>query len=470
MPSTRIAFRPEAEALAAVGRAHVEAAQLAHAVEPVANGVAVGEELLGGVRHVAVGGEERLEGADQLGLVLAVVVHQRRDGLLVEALQLGGVLAHRGQQQPVGAGLVEREAAWRRAPRPRWPPAAPRRRAVQVDRVRRRGGSWPPPAAKPLEADLHLLEHGLGRPLGRLAAVAGHEDHQLAVGLGRAAARRPRRAAAAAAGPARSPRPATVRSTPRAPRSATASTRARQSPSSALLRAGAGHDHAAPSPRSQPSSSARAVMFSRSVTLRAEQVGEEVADRRLAGALGRPRAVDLLADQRRDDPQQRGRRRRAARAQRAAGRRARRPRAAPATSVSPSPASTARSSSGDWQATASTRNRAPSTTTLASRACAAARATAGSPAPDSTASETSSNASRKGLWAARSWRFLGRGQDRNCRPEPRTALARAQTQRARRTCRRTRRPAGRARRRPPRSVPRMNSVRKPAATRSHSRP
>ncbi len=69
-------------------------------------------------------------------------------------------------------------------------------------------------------------------------------------------------------------------------------------------------------------------------------------------------------------------------------------------SVPPSPAVTARSSSGDKHATARTLDAASSTTMLASSAPPAARATAGRPAPDSTASETASKALRKALGAA----------------------------------------------------------------------
>src|SRR5689334_24289557 len=88
-------LQAEAEALAAVGRGDVEAAQLLHALEPVADRVAVRVELLGGLRDVAVGLEERLERAYELGVVLPVVGDQGRDRLVVEALQLAGVLAHR---------------------------------------------------------------------------------------------------------------------------------------------------------------------------------------------------------------------------------------------------------------------------------------------------------------------------------------------------------------------------------------
>ena len=63
-------FEAEAEALAAVAGADVEAAQLAYPVEAVADRVAVGEEAFGGPGDVAIGLEERLERAQQLGFVL----------------------------------------------------------------------------------------------------------------------------------------------------------------------------------------------------------------------------------------------------------------------------------------------------------------------------------------------------------------------------------------------------------------
>ena len=102
-------LQAEAELLAALGGAQVVAAELADALEPVADRVAVGEEGLGGRGDVAVVVEVGLDGGDQLGLVLLVVGGQRRDGLVEEALELGRVLAQRRQQQPVGARLLEGE-------------------------------------------------------------------------------------------------------------------------------------------------------------------------------------------------------------------------------------------------------------------------------------------------------------------------------------------------------------------------
>ena len=205
------------------------------------------------------------------------------------------------------------------------------------------------------------------------------------------------------AGPSSIDAASLVRSTPRAPRSATASTRARQSPSSGCWGRARATITAAPSDRSQPSSSDRAEMFSRSVTLRpsrSERKSPTAASLARSGARARSTSCPISVETMRSSDAGGGvpRARRRSWPTRSSATRS------SITSVSPSPASTARSSSGDRQATASTAESAPSTTTLASSACPAARATAGSPAPDSTASETSSNASRKGLWAARSLR------------------------------------------------------------------
>src|SRR6202167_1887222 len=102
-------LQTEAELLAAVAGADVEARELAHALEPVVDRVAVREQSLCGAGDVAVRLEKGLERAHEIGLVLLVVGDERLHGLRVEALQLAGVLAHRRKQQAVGAGLLERE-------------------------------------------------------------------------------------------------------------------------------------------------------------------------------------------------------------------------------------------------------------------------------------------------------------------------------------------------------------------------
>ena len=124
----------EREALAAVGRGHVERGQLLHALEPVADRVAVGEEALGGPRDVAVGVEERLERADQLGLVLLVVARRA-----ARPSRRRSRAARPGPRSSRAAAGGRRRSPRRRAPRGR----APRRRWRRAAPRRRRGGGRP---------------------------------------------------------------------------------------------------------------------------------------------------------------------------------------------------------------------------------------------------------------------------------------------------------------------------------------
>ena len=326
MPSTRIALRPRPRPLAAVGRRDVEAAQLLHALEPVADRVAVGEELRGRLRDVAVGLEERLEREHEVGVVLLVVGDQRRDRLVVEALQLGRVLAHRGQQDPVRARLLEREQSACPGPRPRSRRAEP---------PRRRGGCPP------------------GRAAGRLmrdGEVVRRRDSRRA----RAARPRATRRACSASAPGTtitiSPSwlPGRGRPPPRAQSTAAASTfpctgRARRARRSRALarasrppRAPAGAR--APRRRSRrprgrcPARCPRATMFSRSVTLRSSRSRRKPATAASLARSGAARALDLEPDQRADVSDERGRRHLAAARGSAARRPSRRPPAAPCTS------------------------------------------------------------------------------------------------------------------------------------------
>ena len=151
------------------------------------------------VGHVAVVVEEGLERSDQLGAVLLVVGDQRRDGLRVEALQLGRVLAHRGQQQPVGAGLLERELA--RSPRASATFAA--RSASAPARCRSAGSvAWRLRADRDHEAGqvrLELVQHG-----GRRSAPHGRSPPGTRITSSRSASRpAPSWAARAVARPAR---------------------------------------------------------------------------------------------------------------------------------------------------------------------------------------------------------------------------------------------------------------------------
>ena len=103
------------------------------------------------------------------------------------------------------------------------------------------------------------------------------------------------------------------RSIARAPRSARVSTRARQSPSSGPCGRARTITAVAPSPRSQPSSAARATMFSLSVMRRASRSWMKSPTAALAGPLGRARALQLEPDQVPHEAQQRRRRLLAAR-------------------------------------------------------------------------------------------------------------------------------------------------------------
>jgi hypothetical protein len=77
------------EAEAGLGVVEVVAGQLADAVEAVEDGVAVDVEALGRLLGGAAGGEEGAQGADQLGVVVAVVGEEGTEGFLVEGGDLG---------------------------------------------------------------------------------------------------------------------------------------------------------------------------------------------------------------------------------------------------------------------------------------------------------------------------------------------------------------------------------------------
>ena len=151
------------------------AAELFDALEAVADRVAVGEELFGGGGDVAVVVEVGLDGGDELGLVLLVVGGERRHGLRVEALELTRVLADRGQQQPVGAGVLEGEqrAVLGLADVDREPRlvAGP----VEVDRVGRAAAV----ADRQVEARQAVVElaRQAGGGAGEALVVLGRDDH-----------------------------------------------------------------------------------------------------------------------------------------------------------------------------------------------------------------------------------------------------------------------------------------------------
>ena len=241
---------------------------------------------------VAVVVEVGLDGRHELGLVLLVVGGERRDRLRVEALQLGRVLAHRRQQQAVGAGVLEGE---QRAPvglgdvgrEPRLLAGA-----VEVDGVARRGGCGRPSresraATRRARGRAPAAARGslLGaRPAGTIAVTSARSPSPVELGE-RARARRAQRAQGERRAPARASR----RSGPLA-----GAARAISTP--------------APAPTSAPSSAARATMSPRSVTWRVEQRADELARGLVARPLGRARALQLERQQRRHHPRH-GRRR-----------------------------------------------------------------------------------------------------------------------------------------------------------------
>ena len=295
MPSTRIAFRPRPSFSRPSVDDDVEPGEVAHALEPVAHGVAVREQALGGAGDVAVGVEERLERLHEVGLVLLVVGDERLDRLGVEALQLDRVLAHRRQQQPVGAGVLEGEQR-RSSSAPGLGDVGGEQRlvagAVEVDRVDRDARV----ADREREAVAGERAARGAIALGRRGATArrrrrrGTHDHHVAGGVGR----RPRRRAASEPG-------ALARAAARRPRARGRASRPRSARSGARARR--------PPPRRRRgrsrARSARATMSPRSVTSRRSSARRNAGLRRLRRALGRAQALDLGGDQRRDDPQQR---------------------------------------------------------------------------------------------------------------------------------------------------------------------
>ena len=256
------------------------------------------------------------------------------------------------------------------------------------------------------------------------------------------------------AGPGRGRR-GCPRATARAPRSATPSTRPRQSPSSGWWAGARTTITPPPAERSQPSSAARARMFSRSVIRRANRSSRKLATAASvarSGAFARSTSRPIRFATRRTSALAGSS---AARAGSAGGRPPpRRPSARPSGCRSPR-ASTARSSSGDAQATASTPLGGVEHDHAGVERAGGRAGHRGRPAPDSTASETSSSASRNerstGLAGLRPSVERDAGAPRGGRlggRVPRGRLAASAADAIRRIGRRSRRPRARS---PPRS-------------------
>src|SRR5215211_995732 len=100
-------FYTEGETFTILALVHVEPCELAHAVEAVADGMAVGEEIASCPYRRCVVIEVGGEGLDEIRAVAGVVEDYRLEGLRVEGLELIGVLLQNPEKELVGARTVE---------------------------------------------------------------------------------------------------------------------------------------------------------------------------------------------------------------------------------------------------------------------------------------------------------------------------------------------------------------------------
>src|SRR5215218_8394660 len=100
-------FYAKGEAFAVLALVHVEACQLADAIEAVADGVAVGEEIARCPDRRGVVAEVGDQGLNQLGPVAGVVVDHGLQGLAVEGFELLGVLLEHPEEEFVSPCLPE---------------------------------------------------------------------------------------------------------------------------------------------------------------------------------------------------------------------------------------------------------------------------------------------------------------------------------------------------------------------------
>ena len=223
----------------------------------------------------------------QLRPVLLVVGDQRRDRVRVEALQLGRVVAHRRQQQPVGAGGVEGQ-------KPLFGPAV---RRCDVGGQQRLGGG---------AVQVHRVE--------RDAAVADARPRTRAASRRASAARpRPRGGTVSSSAPGTSTamwfaaqrRERARHDTARRTRCHRQRARLPVALGGRTRGCGATASTLPPSSRSTPELLAARDQVAPVADLALEHRLQEAAHRCLAGALRRPRALHLQRQQRRDHPQQR---------------------------------------------------------------------------------------------------------------------------------------------------------------------
>jgi hypothetical protein len=224
----------------------------------------------------------------------------------VEGPKLGRVLAHRGQEQPVRAGLLEGELGIALDLRDVGGEQGLGAGAVEVDRIAGRSADRDR-EAMPEETGLELSVHGCGGAANDLGVLPGEEDHELAiVGLERLPSRRDvtRRDLL-------SDRQRDLRGQRRPVGPAHAAGRQHQNPRSpvSLLRlvvVRADDDDASPlaQVRAELLAPGHDVLPVGGAPV--EDVGEEGGHRRVARPLGAARALDVEGDQGPDHAQQRG--------------------------------------------------------------------------------------------------------------------------------------------------------------------
>ena len=381
-------LEPERELLAAVGRADVEPGELPHALEAVADRVAVGEQPLGGAGDVAVGLEE---GLDASARARSRTARRRRRAARPSRRRSAAARPGPRSSRSAAAGRRptprRRARAARRRPRRRWRPAAPRRRRGAGRPGRGAGGCAR--ARRCGRAGRSAARAGRPRPRARAVASSapGQEDHDL--GARRASARAASTAAAPGSDGARAALGHGEHALAPAVLGRHVRVGARDDDARALDEVDARARRRAPRMSSRPEMSrsssacrkpASACSEARSgARTRSTSEAISVVTSRTSAALASPRARMRSV-----------------------------PTGASATrsSIASTPAassSSERSSAGERAATASTAPARSVSTRLASSARAAARTTSGRPAPDSTASVIASSAARSspvaGPWA-----------------------------------------------------------------------
>src|SRR5665648_135024 len=100
-------LQPQTEPLLVLAAKDRQARKISHLLQPIADGVPVGVEVLGRLGEVLVVGEISAERVEQLTVVLLVVTFDGIDGLEKQRAQLVGIMFPDAEQQLVRAHAVE---------------------------------------------------------------------------------------------------------------------------------------------------------------------------------------------------------------------------------------------------------------------------------------------------------------------------------------------------------------------------